>query len=333
MLDAACDAFGGAGELVRDDWVASEALRLPVRLGGGGLRSSADLSPVAFCGTVCSVVPTMVTVPAAGTVGFLPQLAAVLGAGPFDGDDRFEALCGAGPQSASRLGRAFHAAWGRVTEEVAAALGGRVDTGPLAAPAIGAGLGVDKPQREMTRQRESAVASALFNRVNRLPETDARRAAFAARRRCCAARGVLTVPPAGDLVLRPRVFSEVIANLFGLASPALAPHVGKLVRRTGPGRHGARVDPRGDVFFTDAHLVNRDGVRAAWSGAMEREVERSLRRGDVPVRTQVRGLWDDLLPPRLRAVFNALDRARHPGWVPDIVWLNMHGVRVYGDFK
>ena len=82
MLDAACDAFRGASDLVRSDWVALEALRLPVRYGGGDLRSSADVSLVAFRGTVCSVAPTMVTVPAAGTVGFLPQLAAVLGAGP-----------------------------------------------------------------------------------------------------------------------------------------------------------------------------------------------------------------------------------------------------------
>jgi len=330
MLDAACDAFGGAGDLVRGDSVASEALRLPVRLGGGGLRSSADLSPVAFCGTVCSVAPTMVTVPMAGTVGFLPQLAEVLGTGPFNGDDRFEPLCGDGARSASRLGRTFHKAWGDVTRETAAALGGRVDTGPLAAPAVGAGLGVDKPQREMTRQRESAVASALYAKATRLPETDARRAAFEARRRCCTARGVLTAPPAGDLLMRPRVFAEAIANLFGLASPALAPHVGKRIR----GANGARVDPRGDVFFMHERLRNRDGVRAAWSGAMEREVERSLRRGDVAVRAQVRGLFDDLLTPPLRHLFNGpVAYAGSAGPVPDLMWRDANDDWVVGDIK
>ena len=51
------------------------------------------------------------------------------------------------------------------------------------------------------------------------------------------------------------------------------------------------------------------------------------------MRTQVRGLWDDLLPPRLRAAFNAPARDHHSGWVPDIVWSDEHGEQKVGDFK
>ena len=82
--------------------------------------------------------------------------------------------------------------------------------------------------------------------------------------------------------------------------PAL-PVISKRPGSFGSGRVGACVDPRGDVFFTDMHLMNRDGMRAAWSGAMEREVERSLRRGDVHVQAQVRRLWNDVFLPPLRA--------------------------------
>ena len=218
--------------------------------------------------------------------------------------------------------------------EVSDARGGDVEVGPLALPAEDAGLDgsggvILRVQREVSRQREAEAAAGLKAELSELSEDDARRESFMCAQRCIAARSHWTVIPYGDHRLKNRYYHEIIANTFGLASPAMAPWVGKRVNV--PGNH--RVDARGDVFFTVNRLVNKRGARAKWSKSMELEVRDALREADVPVEWQVRGLFEDMIRGRARTEHYNVWRRGREGIVPDIRYGGADGQYIVADVK
>jgi hypothetical protein len=107
-------------------------VRLPVRLGGWGLRSLEETSRAAFIGAVEQAVPSF-----PGPEGICPQLSNYLGGEDSFGRDvgvegRWQVML----ESGGRIGEEFQRCWGRMRLEAAEEL-----EGPLAVGAASAGEG------------------------------------------------------------------------------------------------------------------------------------------------------------------------------------------------
>lgn len=331
ILELVSAAFGGAGPPVVADALARARLRLPVRLKGGGVRAREDVVSAAFAGTMCAVIPTMIDRIAGGRIvpGFMPQLEPWLGAGSFDRGvvPRFETLC----RSGCRLGAAFSAAWGALRTEVTAALGAAPDSGPLGVEAACAGtvdgVPIDKVQRALTLQREEARVPLLRRALHAQGAGSMPVAAFL----CCDrfSSRFLLVWPSKMLKMTNAEWPEVVATYFGMASPALAAHVGKPI--TGS---AAVVDAYGLAFFNRPELLNRDSARVGWHDTLERHFYESLREAGIYARREVLGLFTDLMTPAQQNDFQQRfpnSRSRH-GCVPDLR-LDDGGVMRLADVK
>ena len=96
---------------------ASWAVRLPVRLGGWGLRSLEETSQAAFIGAVEQAVPSF-----SGPEGICPQLSNYLGGEDSFGQDvgvegRWQVML----ENGGRMGEEFQRCWGRLRLQAAEA--------------------------------------------------------------------------------------------------------------------------------------------------------------------------------------------------------------------
>jgi len=232
VLLSAEEAFGEAGPAILADPIARRRLPLPQRLGGSGLRDRAQLRHAAFVGTTCAAVSRMLprTLGGASFLGYMPQLAGVLGVGSFNTgrNDRFTSLL----RSGCRHGREFNESWTAMVDEVEATSTHITTTGPLAAVVECAGVDADgKPlarmQQLLTRQRDEASMRELKDVVAMRPVHDNARCAFEAAVGCPSARAWYATPSRSVTCRMPIL--EVVATAFAAPSPALKPHVGKRI--------------------------------------------------------------------------------------------------------
>ena len=201
--------------LRRGDELTIARVRLPVRRFGLGLRCRADLSPTAFLVTFCKAVPAMLDRVGRNGVaitGFLPQLAPMLGAGSFDHgaeERRFAHML----RHNCRLGAALQTHWAVLQREI-----GVEPDGVLRTPAAGAGAGVDKLQRTLTRQREARRFQTLDVVMRQLPQADMRRHTWLNLDSFSTVW--VTCWPQTELYMSNAEFGEVAARYMGLPSPA-----------------------------------------------------------------------------------------------------------------
>jgi len=130
------------------------------------------------------------TLGGASFLGYMPQLAGVLGVGSFDTgrSDRFTTLV----RSRCRLGQEFKESWTAMIDEVEAT-STHITTGPLAVVVECAGVDADgKPlarmQQLLTRQRDEAAMRELKGVVEMRPVQDNARCAFEAAVGCPSTR-------------------------------------------------------------------------------------------------------------------------------------------------
>ena len=341
MLDAAASSFGEAGRfLLRDDEagrIARRRLRMPVRFGGCGLRSTAETADAAFCAAVADTVPALAaTVPGATTgakAGFMPGLRSLRGFDPGARGHLRPFLGGSSPCAA-----AFGRAWGRLRAAVSDDDGHPPENGPLAEEAASAGAGREgHSQGAITGQIEARRAGVLTADLGSKPASWRPRAAHTAAQDT-GARAFITAVPMEGLEIPNREWVECAALYLALPSPAMAAHVGVGVPCRGVDRaNWPVIDEDGDVFFTNSRLLSRDSARARWSTALELDLHDFLHEAQgLRATHQPSGLFVDLL--RGRAVRGGtdglarLDDQKRRAVVPDLLW-HEGEVPILGDVK
>ena len=289
ISDAFRVSLGGAGPLVFEDPFAVRRLRLPVRVGGFGLRERAVQAPVAFLGRVAAAAPTVAkAVPGA--------MAALFGDGAFE--RKHEARYGRLVSGGSRLGREFAAAYAAVKRGVMESL--RVTDvddpalGLLRRPAASAGLALTPVakgvplayalnlQSALTRAREAALLVALKRDVEALsgPGLDRRAASLLCTDRFS---GQYLLCAASRIPLKNDEYAEIAANYVGLPSPACLKHPDAPVL----GDPALRLDPHGDVLFKNPRLCNRGNRRTDWHNTVQALFVKGLKLAGVRVSLNV----------------------------------------------
>ena len=282
-------------------------LRLPARLYGGGIRSLVELSPAAFCATVCRAMPRMTdSFSRLGErrTGFMPCLTGLLGAGSFDDDDSavwFEPLLSSG----SRIGNAFAETWQLLREEV----GERPQGCILSRAAAVAGRGGHRIQAALTSVRERCRHQQLDVELRALPEADVERTAWLNVDRY----GTVWIRawPSNEMWCSDCEFLEIACRYFGLPSPACAPLVGVGIAGT-----RARLDAHG-FNLCSANLPG-DGWRAQHDSLKWRILE-DLREMNMRSTPEVYGLFAPLLPQVAKEHFDQLPVRKRQGILPDML--------------
>jgi len=317
-LDAAVER---ATELrLEGDDITRMRLRLPGRYAGGGIRSQAELAPIAFAGCANGALPRMIDHRLEGgqsKPGFCPALQTALGAGSFDdgaAQPRYRAFLASALPSA----RALQDAW----EEMRAVIGHNYGDDDRTAVLREHAEAATGTQRMLTTAVEVARQGDLEQAIDLLPPSDRRRMAYHANAKCKFSRVWISGIPDGVYEgAPPRHFVEGVASYLGTASPCARPLVGQAIYdRLGQNR--GFVNDYGD------DLASLSLIGAGWMrhhDAVKDSICDSLRELGIPASTEVFGLFSPLIPPGPRRA--ALDaaglearRTRH-GLVPD---LEMH---------
>ena len=217
---------------VTNDEVSQRRLRLPARMFGGGIRSLVDVSHAAFVGGLCRSVPLMLDRLDGYSclqTGFMPALAPMLGDGSFDvgfEDTRFQHLLGTPFPTAIAL----RSSWRVMQLEVGAIDSHSEDGNLLWKPAVAAGSGHDKVQRDLTRARERARFVKLDLAARALPSTDMRRLSWLNLDKFSTVW--VAAWPSHEVAFSNAEFAEVTARYFGLPSPACSAFVGHRIPGT-----------------------------------------------------------------------------------------------------
>ena len=133
------------------EWV----VRQPIKLGGFGLRSQADLSPAAFIGAVEQVLPSFI-----GVKGVCPQLGHVLGSMD-ESLTRWETLLASGSRTGQELALAWQTLQGEA-QSMCEFLGIELEA-PLSVPTEGIGEGScdGSTRKKIVDQRETLRGTVL----------------------------------------------------------------------------------------------------------------------------------------------------------------------------
>jgi hypothetical protein len=234
-----------------------ERKRLPLRMGGLGLRAREPLRDAAYAGMVAKVIPRLA--PSLNTAGetsmgyyATPHIVRVVGPGSFDSGDH-----NMGPFLASgcSVATGADAAWSRLQARVAPIGSLTPASGPLAQPFSSMGAGIQKLQHAITAQTEESDHKRLTDTIAAMPRPRMREAIVYTSIDEFS-RAFLTVMPGAKLTsMGPAEFRECYARYIAGASPACAPFVGQTLN----------VSARGGLL--DAYGDN--AVAAAWTGSQE----------------------------------------------------------------
>ena len=258
-----------------------------MRRGGGGLRKRQGLAAAAFVGTLSAVAPSLIDPDALGVTrrGFAPCLESLFGCAAFDGrEDRFSFLL---RDQQGRLGNELERCWDTMQSEVALSAMSAITSGPLLVPAACAGWSGDagavipKLQKALTEQREDAAVTALNRELALLNFYDPRRASFASLDRF--SNSIITAMPTRECAIANEEFSEIIANHFGVDSPACARRAGQPIARAS----GAVLDRHGRVLMNDPRLLNLGNARTHWHDSCLHHLADGLHEAKVPFRLEV----------------------------------------------
>ena len=254
-------------------------IRQPVKMGGLGLRSQVELSPAAFIGGIEQALPHFV-----GSNGICQQLAGVLGGGQEQADRRWFPLL----QSGCRTGVELSQAWSLLQREATqcAEYLGQELVGPLAVPVEGVGEGaVDGRTRKLVVQdREELRGAVMKVALSRLPDQQLRPVTAWPNRDKLSASWLQCLP--GPEGLGSPAFSEALALLLCMPSPACQERVGAPVGRTTVDIFGDRI--MSQVLPGDHWRTRHDKIKMA--------IHSLCIWARVPVTVEVFGLFSHLIP-------------------------------------
>ena len=261
---------------------ASWLVRLPIRLGGWGLRSLEENSLAAFVGAVEQAVPSF-----PGPEGICPQLSRYLGGeGSFQedggGEDRWQHML----EHGGRLGEEFHQSWGKLRLEAAESSRWLEEEleGPLAVMALNAGEeSTSGATRRLVMEQLEQLRCKLLSKGLELYHNQEARPCWS-----WPDRGKQTTAWLLTLTgLTGPEFSEAAATQLCLPSPACASRLGEAIR-------GAKkIDMFGDNVR--AAKLPGDGFRKRHD-LVKNFIFRKLRAAGVPVECEVFNLFAREIP-------------------------------------
>ena len=219
------------------DWM----VRLPIRLGGMGMRSMVDISLAAFIGSVEQALPHFV-----GADGVCQQLTNILG-DMRDTGNRWRELIASGSRTGVELDMAWNTLRGEAMESNQYL--DRDMGGPLQVSAEGAGEGrVDGSTRRLvTTWLEDTRAAVLKKALESFPDQSARPVWVNPQLDKLSQGWILAMP--GHEGFSQAEFSETVARLLCLPSPCCQPRVGSPL-----GQHGLHVDTFGDNLMSVTNI-------------------------------------------------------------------------------
>ena len=289
-------------------------VRLPVKMGGLGLRSQEHLRYAAFVGAVEQSVPQIGT-----STGLCPALGHWLGGDECFGqgmpsDTRWQVLISSG----TRLGLEYREAWEALkldAEQCAEWVGDELEGG-LAVPVSGAGMGCNTgaTRKVVMEQMEKLWGKVVKEVLDKQPDRRARPVMSWSQRDKLSSAWLLALP-AGDTSLSSPVFAEAAAALLCLPSPACADKIGCEVGNR-------RVDQYGDQVQA-ARGVEGDDWRKRHD-SMKMMLSRMLRWARMPFQCEVFNMFAHLIP---QEGLSRMERGRkRQGLVPDFL-LELDGER------
>ena len=207
---------------------------MPVRLGGMGLFSQADLSPFAFIGGLEQALPYF-----GGERGVCLPLQH-LGAGGQQ-EQRWSPLLQSGCRTGRELARAWEAIQGEATE--ACEYLGKELEGRLAERLEGLGAGSTKgaTMKELSREREE-LRKEVFDRALTLHTDQRARGVSSWKERDKLTTAFLLSTPGPHTALLSPVFAEAVATLLSMPSRVCADRLGEKVGNS-------RVDMYGEAII------------------------------------------------------------------------------------
>ena len=261
---------------------ANWIVRLPVRLGGWGLRSLEETSLAAFIGAVEQAVPAF-----SGPEGICPQLSQYLG-----GEESFqEAGGGEGRwqqmlENGGRIGEEFMQSWGKLRLEAAQAAQWLEEEleGPLKVHAQSAGEGstTGATRRLVMEQLEQLRCKLLGKGLELYHDQEARPCWSWPDRGKQTTAWLLTLTG-----LTGPEFSEAAATQLCLPSPACASRIGEKIRGN------KKIDLFGDNLR--AAKLPGDGFRKRHD-LVKNFIFRKLRAAGVPTECEVFNLFSREIP-------------------------------------
>ena len=282
------------------DWM----VRLPVRLGGMGMRSMADISLAAFVGSVEQALPHFV-----GTDGICPQLNNILGDMRISGH-RWRDLMASG----SRTGNELEMAWNIMREEAiqSSQFLDKDMSGPLAVATEAAGEGrVDGSSRRMITNWLEDTRSAVLKKALEFHPDQSARPVWVHPQLDKISQGWIMATP-GHAGFSNAEFGETVARLLCLPSPGCQPRVGAPL-----GQHGLLVDSFGDNLMSVTNIPG-DSFRHRHDKT-KTMLNRLCLASNVRAECEVFGAFRDLIPvDALQQGEGELQRGRgRQGLLPD----------------
>ena len=257
------------------NWV----LRQPVKMGGFGLRSQVELSPAAFVGGLEQALPHFV-----GAEGVCQHLVGVIGDGQGQVDRRWKPLLDSG----CRTGRELALAWSDLQREATQCADylGQDLGGALSVQVEGAGEGaVDgSTRKKVVQQREELRGTVLKVALSRLPDISLRPVSAWPNRDKLTSSWLQCLP--GPDGLSNQAFSEALALLLCMPSPACQDRVGATVGKSTVDTFGDRV--MSEILPGDHWRTRHDRIKMA--------IHSLCIWARVPVTVEVWGLFSHLIP-------------------------------------
>ena len=288
-------------------------VRLPIKMGGLGIRNQEQLRYAAFVGAVEQCVPQIGV-----STGLCPGLAQQFGGDECFGrgmpaDTRWEVMISSG----CRLGQEFREAWEvlkREASQCAEWLDEELD-GALAQPVRGAGIGcvTGATRKLVVEQLEKMWGKVLKTSLDHQADRRVRPVMSWTQRDKLSSAWLLALP-AGDTCLSSPVFAEAAAALLCLPSPACADRIGCEVGKR-------RVDKYGDQV--QAARVEGDNWRKRHD-SIKLMLSKLFRWSRMPFQCEVFNLFAHLIPQQ---GLSRMERGRkRQGLVPDFL-LELDGER------
>ena len=288
---------------LRNKSYQSWMMRMPVRLGGMGLRSVVETRLAAFIGGIEQSVCHFV-----GEGGICPQLSQTLGDMSMPAS-RWEGMV----RSNSRTGMEFAAAWQTLRQEAAESsqfLGKELD-GLLASEVQAAGLGSEdgSTRRKITIWLEDIRSAVLMKALEQYPDQTARPVWVHPQLDKLSQGWILSLP--GHNGFTQAEFRETVARFMCLPSPACQSKLGESLDQ-----HGLHLDAFGDNVMSvsnipgDMFRVRHDMVKTVLNSF--------CLTANIRAECEVYGLFKDKIPVQALEQEQALQRGRgRQGLLPD----------------
>mmetsp|Transcript_10293 Transcript_10293/g.34974 ORF Transcript_10293/g.34974 Transcript_10293/m.34974 type:complete len:1225 (-) Transcript_10293:3167-6841(-) len=283
--------------------VVRQRVRLPVALGGLGLRSLEDVAPAAFWGAAYRAFPRLLDCHSApGGAGArgsfeVPALRARIG------DMRSQRCWGPLMGGSSAVGQALKEAWASMKATVGdeavqdSALDQRAEEA-----LTGNGLWDEKAnmQHALTSVLEGASRDRLAATLSARPRMDPERDCWMALDSYASAW--VTAPPCGATAMPQAEWREVAARYLGVPSPACRPHVGKPLGSTASRRaqHSRAIDAYGDAL-TCTQMQGDDWRQLHHNPMQQILVDQTRRYAGTRVEKEPWTLFAQALPPGVAA--------------------------------